>query len=547
MEYKIKFDKGVLKQKKRADNSIFFYDEIPQIFNSNSIEQKINILNDKVLYSVSYYANKYNQNSFLKYNETFWHRIYYPYFYKLLSIIEVVRYTLIEIEKKYSKHKIIIEKPKILYNDLENESDLTDNFSEDLLCEMAIDIIKFYNLKTFLIIENQRIHKIKINNYRNRISINKLLYKLLDLKFEIGYGISLIDSIILTNKLVGLNFPYIQKNLMANHYKSLKRLEYVDILHKYIPNSLKIIDNKIEQTRKTLGNKKILRVINNLGSVDLSIRIKYALEEFSGSIIIPIQHGGHLYGSSKIHKYSLHTDLFYNYFISWGWSRLKDQAPKSTNVLDLPSPYISKLINTERRFAKKIILVSTEESLIHHRFEHILTSTQIKKRFEDKTRLIKFFIDNPNIKDFYFRPYFPSSFNEDYLNEITKMFPKILILKGNLNKQLKKCRYIIIDHPGTTLNYALALNIPVFMMFKKEDFNLSKTALRIYAKFEDLKILHSNFESFKKFLEKNQYNPNKYWESKSVQNIRKEFCSIYATTSDNWIRDFKRILAFENK
>ena len=51
----------------------------------------------------------------------------------------------------------------------------------------------------------------------------------------------------------------------------------------------------------------------------------------------------------------------------------------------------------------------------------------------------------------------------------------------------------------------------------------------------------------KKFLEKNQYNPNKYWESKSVQNIRKEFCSIYATTSDNWIRDFKRILAFENK
>ena len=118
MEYKIKFDKGVLKQKKRADNSIFFYDEIPQIFNSNSIEQKINILNDKVLYSVSYYANKYNQNSFLKYNETFWHRIYYPYFYKLLSIIEIVRYTLIEIEKKYSKHKIIIEKPKILYNDL---------------------------------------------------------------------------------------------------------------------------------------------------------------------------------------------------------------------------------------------------------------------------------------------------------------------------------------------------------------------------------------------------------------------------------------------
>ena len=116
-----------------------------------------------------------------------------------------------------------------------------------------------------------------------------------------------------------------------------------------------------------------------------------------------------------------------------------------------------------------------------------------------------------------------------------------------MNKQLKKCRYIIIDHPGTTLNYALALNIPVFMMFKKEDFNLSKTALRIYAKFEDLKILHSNFESFKKFLEKNQYNPNKYWESKSVQNIRKEFCSIYATTSDNWIRDFKRILAFENK
>ena len=35
MEYKIKFDKGVLKQKKRADNSIFFYDEIQQIFNYN--------------------------------------------------------------------------------------------------------------------------------------------------------------------------------------------------------------------------------------------------------------------------------------------------------------------------------------------------------------------------------------------------------------------------------------------------------------------------------------------------------------------------------
>ena len=67
---------------------------------------------------------------------------------------------------------------------------------------------------------------------------------------------------------------------MANHYKKFKTIRICRYFDKYIPNSLKIIDNKIEQTRKTLGNKKILRVINNLGSVDLSIRIKYALEEF---------------------------------------------------------------------------------------------------------------------------------------------------------------------------------------------------------------------------------------------------------------------------
>lgn len=547
MEYKIKFDKGVLKRRKIADNSIFFYDEIPQIFNSDSIEKKINILNNKVLYSVSYYAKKYNQNSFLEYNETFWHRLYYPYFYKLLSIIEIVSATLIEIEKKYSNHQVIIEEPKILHSDLENESDLQDNFSEDLLCEIAIDIIKFYNLKTFLIIVNQKRDKKIIKNYKNRISINELLYKLLDLKFEIGYGINLIDSIILTNKLVGSNYPEIEKNIIASHYNNLKRFEYVYILDKYIPSSLKIIDNKIEQIRKRLRNKKILRVIHNLSGSNLSLRIRYALEEFFGSIIIPIQHGGHTYGSCKINKYSLHTDLFYNYFISWGWSRLKGQAPKSTNVLDLPSPFISKLIKSSRKFEKKIIFISTEESLIHVRLEFILSSTQIKKRFEDKRRLIELFINNPNIKDFYFRPYFPSVFNEDYLNEIINRFPKILILKGNLNKNLKKCRYIIIDHPGTTLNYALALNIPVFMMFKKEDFKLSKSALRIYGKFEDLKILHPNFESFKKFIEKNQYNLDEYWESKSVQNLRKVFCSIYASSSDNWIKDFKRILAFENK
>ena len=57
-----------------------------------------------------------------------------------------------------------------------------------------------------------------------------------------------------------------------------------------------------------------------------------------------------------------------------------------------------------------------------------------------------------------------------------KQIPDLKIINSDFHKRILNCYLLIIDHPGTTLNIAMAANIPTILFWDKNHFPLEKKA-----------------------------------------------------------------------
>ena len=66
--------------------------------------------------------------------------------------------------------------------------------------------------------------------------------------------------------------------------------------------------------------------------------------------------------------------------------------------------------------------------------------------------------------NFYYRhyPFYSETSLEDSVF-FQKKFPKLQIINSKLHKEIKNCKLLILDHPGTTLSLALSINVPIML------------------------------------------------------------------------------------
>jgi putative transferase (TIGR04331 family) len=252
-------------------------------------------------------------------------------------------------------------------------------------------------------------------------------------------------------------------------------------------------------------------------------RKKIATYFNKNKLIISIQHGGHNYGTGKFCGFLINELQLSDLFITWGWNNHK---VLKANVI--PTQKIKSFFkNKNNLFLKKVIWVGTHMNMINFRIDSNPQPYNIwQYRINKLDALNKLYCTASNY-ELYYRPYYTSHSSLDDSTYFKAQIPKLkLFEKKNLLNYISYFSLIIIDHPGTLLNFCLANNHPIICFWNKNYFYFTDEAEKIFTIFKDVKILFDNINDLTKHL--SSLDLNLWWNNKDVIKAKNEFNLLYA-------------------
>lgn len=378
-----------------------------------------------------------------------------------------------------------------------------------------------------------------INKYTLKEKLIELSYYLNNRWFGV-YGVNPIESMLWSLYLSLKPVPHRQvKNRSFNNTLDGKvsfKTDITNILWASMPECFKDI--------KSLKTKIPRTKYDRLNIVGTGIyhceKLKYlvGLRIEGGEKIVCTQHGAG-YGALQVWPYDSEVEYKQYCFFSWGWSEHEDYKG---NIIPLPSPLLTKFKDRHTERISNMILVGTLSRIFAHRLISIPHGSQqidYRKNKIDFLKHLKHTIFENTLYRFY--PDNHAGALKD-LSYIKKLFPEISICEGNLHSAALKCRLLVLDHPGTTLNIALAGNIPTIGFWRKTHYPMCRQFIPYM---DNLKRLGLIFETGKEAAE--QVNEiwddvQGWWSQPSIQTARKEFCNEHARTSRFWRFEWAKTL-----
>jgi len=381
------------------------------------------------------------------------------------------------------------------------------------------------------------------NGFRGYILLNEMyhisLKELIFLKVKTGFnrlnfvemfGSSLSDNMLLKDKCSKNMRAALKINYTDNGFES--------ILFKTIPEAIPVC--YIEDYRyykdkiKTIDN---LKFIGSMVGWTYNEIFKYYSAEslLKGATLAEFQHGGG-YGFFAILPkmiQSLEKDIFY----SWGWT-----DKKKSNAKPLPSPYLSRLINTYTGRINKILMVGATVWRFKHGIDTVLFPDDVVSYFHEKNRFLKA-LKRPLQNKFMYRPGKEVGWKEiDYIMSVSPAAQ--IVRKKKLVYWMQKAKVVVVDHPHTSFLEALTINVPSVFYWDHEVFLMNSDAEPYFQALKDAGILYSDPVSAAEKANEIFDNPLEWWLSDKVQDVRKEFCSRFAYARrdwiDVWVKEFRK-------
>lgn len=364
------------------------------------------------------------------------------------------------------------------------------------------------------------------------------------LSFESAYGVRL------GKVLLSLYLNILPKKQNARHHFSF---DDDAIIGEFPKNFLTILDRFLETTLpETYGQNfpllehKGLRVkyfpgrvfIDSLGAQVDAKRIVLAHAFENGEKLVCNQHGSS-YGTNRSLSRASEADYKYHAMLTWGWN---EQEDLEGNFVPLPSPLLSGYRDRHRFEKETMVFVSSPIDVRGHRLNDAPTPSQ----WLEYRRLKLSFIDvlAARCRDrLLYRPYVRVVARLRDQEIITARWPAIPILEGDLHAELLCCRLLALDNPGTTLNIAMAANIPTVCYWPPEYWEMTRPAKPYFNALRECGILHDSPESAARYINKIWDDLPQWWSSPDVQAARRSWADRYARTSRFWWLDWMRALA----
>lgn len=475
---------------------------------------------------------KYNKDN-IKILLSHWLTVYLSVLFDRWSIIEnIVKndFSIISInnEIKITRPKVYIECVDLYQSSLWNEQLLREIYAYRYE-KKNIDNYLYKNIYKSLKLtskNNQKINPYKFFTYFNylrffnskthyHIDQNIMSFKNL-LKFYLKYNISIheIDNL-------SLLFEFNEENINNFHDLAILKKDKISFKNYVYKRILKdfpysYIGTPINTKYK---NKKTIFISGSKHqSCDLSKwNIIINKESKKNCFFYTSRHGGGFPASypERFDQDELIADKCLTYFQSKYKNRiqvtnLRLKKHNSNTLLD-------NLIFSKKR--KQITLVGFENLKFCHKLAYAYISQNYLNYLNLIDKTICYIINNTNYECF-FRPY--SKRNSWYNKErlIKKFEDKIYFNeKKNFIKSIKGQNLVICTYPQTTFSECLYLNIPTVLLFDPKIWKIDQDFTNLLEEMIKEKIVHTNFESLRNFLDMYSNNFNNFWNTKNVQEL----------------------------
>ncbi|MCX5884688.1 MAG: LIC12162 family protein [Proteobacteria bacterium] len=216
-------------------------------------------------------------------------------------------------------------------------------------------------------------------------------------------------------------------------------------------------------------------------------------------------------------------------FITWGWS-YKHIYPST--YYSLPSPMLSKLPKHKQE-NNQLIIVSVMYPTFFYRLLSSLTPEQQLSHLENKLIFINKLKQDIRSQIRY-KPYW-YNYGADEVRFLGNVLsPEQFLLKGRLAKEINRSRLTVIDHNGTSVSEAFAMNAPTILFWNPEHFAVSSEATKYFDGLRSADILFDTPEEAAEKVNKIWQDVSGWWRQPEVQKAKDDFCCQYARTDKNW-------------
>jgi len=370
--------------------------------------------------------------------------------------------------------------------------------------------------------------------FRGNILLNEMyhisLKELLMLKVRIGFNrinfIEMADCSPPDNVLLKDKYSKDMRTTLKINYTGEG---FESILLKTIPEAIPICyieDYRYQKNKlKTMSNLKFIGSLVGWYYNDM-FKLYSAESKLKGANLAEIQHGGG-YGMQRFDSLNPHIcekDIFY----SWGWT-----DKKMNNVNTLPSPYLSRLMNTYKGRLNKILFVGTRLPRYMYRTETTLYPEDIRVYYHNKRRFLTALKETLQSRVMY-RPGRETGWKEvDY---ITAIHPTIeIVKKKKAIHWMQKAKVVVVDDPHTCYLESLTINVPSVFYWNHEVNQMNSGADPFFQVLRNAGILYKDPISAAEKVNEIFDDPMEWWHSNTVQSARKEFCDRFAYTRKDWL------------
>lgn len=522
--------------------------QTPEEIRNNSI-----LTCDYTHFLITKYTEILNIKFSLNYSEKFWKIIIFPWLHSVVETTFERQLRVISfIERNKNKNiSIILVKDNINWNFKDSKDFVNNGIFDPLYNEWLFSRIFQDNIPPKWNAQYvDRSRKVQISRKPSYVSgihaflsrIKKYIYFKIFHRVGNIYGFTLFDRLIAE---IILRFKTKKDPEYENIYINIKKennikwwLDFDDLFWKILPDSIRNLQSHLRKFPSKILHNKIF-----LGTLDLTFddnfnKIKFGLSVENQGKLISVQHGGHSYGSGKIAGLSNSIE-FCNYsFITWGW---RTQEDYKGNFIPMPSPLLSRNMNKHIPKGNKIIMVSTHANLYSYR---IGSSPQAKQCIEYRKNKLGFIttLNYRHLRNLYYRPYFNNYGCLDDEMYLKQIIPDLNVLKGNLNTSLYTCNLLIMDHPGTTFNLAMAAKIPTICFWNKNHFPLSKQSDKYFQSLKEVGVLFETGEDAAHKVNIIVDDVQSWWNEGIVQEAVKDWTREYAYSCRHWRRKWMKFI-----
>jgi len=377
-----------------------------------------------------------------------------------------------------------------------------------------------------------------IPNYFNRvILVSSALYPKDQFRLQLSMGqLPYFPPPVILPPESKLDFDFRAKlTLRSCHNKFEKML--AQMIQEQMPSVYLEGYHEMNQRALNVYPKKPRLIFTSISfEVDEGFKFWSAYHVDHGCKFVESQHGSN-YGLNLWNQEEEHQIKIFDKFYTWGWQSDKH---KNTKPLSAAKFNIVKSVVKPKYDGRILMTTFAFPRFAYKMFSVPVSSTGMISYLNDQFNFVRSLTDE--VRKLLLVRLFPNDRNWNQIERWSQEFPEIEYYKGysiSMFNQMNESRLLVTAPNGTPCLEAFVANFPTVLLWNPNHFELRPSAQPYYDVLRQAGILHDNTESAAAKMNEIYHDTKTWWQQPEIQEAKNKFCSRFARTSKNWMKEWR--------